>query len=93
MKKEIKEKMIEIGYTDIKDYNYFLFGINKNGYLVKITALQGHQIVNVNILENQDGHSYSYYVDLLRNEQECLLEKYYTIDKDDLLLSKKIKLN
>lgn len=93
MDKGIKTKMENIGYSEVKEYDDFLFGINKNGFLVKITAVKGHKVVNVNVLEYVDGHSYSYYVDLLSDQKECLLEKYFNIEKKDLDPVKKMKLN
>lgn len=93
MEREVKEKMESIGYSEVKEYDDFLFGINKHGLLIKITAVKGNKIVNVNLLEYENGHSYSYYVDLLNNQKECLLEKYFNLKKEDLDTRRRMKLN
>lgn len=93
MEREIKERMLEIGYSNVKEFDDFLFGVNKNGFLIKITALKGNKIVNVNLLEYKDGHSYSYYVDMVNDQKECLLEKYFNLKKEDLNLKRRLKLN
>ncbi len=93
MEREVKERMEAIGYSEVKEYDDFLFGVNKHGLLIKITAVKGNKVVNVNLLEYEEGHSYSYYVDMVNNQKECLLEKYFKLKKTDLDIKRRLKLN
>lgn len=94
MKKDIINKMIEIGFKDIQEKNDFIFSKNENNLLIKMIYLPAIKTINVNHLEHdKDGHSYSYYLDLVHQDEDCKLEEYFKLRKEDLDISRRFKLN
>ncbi len=93
MRNDIFKKMLDMGYQDVQEINDFIFAKNKNDIFIKIIYFNGCRSINVNRLEYEDGHAYSYFIDLLRNEEEFKLEKYLTLSAMDFSKEKRLKLS
>jgi hypothetical protein len=94
MKKDIKAKMEELGFKEIEERQDFLFAVNKNALLIRIMYIETNvsNPINVNYLEYLEGHSYSYFVDMIKEEKDCDLEKYFNLSKEDLNPARRMKL-
>lgn len=94
MRKDLKEKMECLGFKEVKECNDFLFGLNENDLLIRIMYIdQSCNVINVNHLEHIDGHSYSYFIDMINTEEECNLERYFKLHKEDLNFKSRLKLS
>ncbi|MBM24381.1 MAG: hypothetical protein CL760_01555 [Chloroflexi bacterium] len=94
MRKDLKEKMEYLGFKEVKECNDFLFGLNENNLLIRIMYIdRSYNAINVNHLEHIDGHSYSYFIDKINTEEECNLERYFKLNKEDLSFKSRLKLS